>query len=222
MIVAPQAAFAEIRERPRWLIAFAVTSVLGMIGAFLQIPAGTHLAAATIAHQAAHDPNMASMSPEKLQQMTDMAVGIQHWVWVFYPLIVLISITVAALVMLVGNAITKGSGTFGKLFAFAANVAIVNYGLAYLVLGLLSMLRGPADFNSQSDLIRLLPSPAWFVQGDPKLTVLLSALNPFQIWSFVLIALGLKSVADFKTVPAYIVAAVVAFGGLLFAVPLAK
>lgn len=223
VIVAPQAAFAEIRERPRWLIAYAVTCVLGMIGAVLQIPAGSHLAAATLAHQAAHDPNMAAMSPDKLQQMTDIAVGIQHWVWLFYPVITIVGITVAALIMLVGNAIFKGTGTFGKLFALAANVAVVYYGIAYLIIGLLSMLHGASEFNAAGDLIKLLPSPAWLVPGaDPKLTVLLGSLNPFQIWSCVLLALGLKSVADFKTVPAYVVAVIVAFGGLIFAVPFAK
>jgi hypothetical protein len=223
IIVAPQAAFAAIRERPRWLIAYVLTCVLGMIGAFLQIPAGEHVAAAAIAHQAAHDPNMAGMSPEKLRQTTDLVVGIQRWVWVFYPVITIIGITVAALIMLVGNAIVKGTATFGKLFALSANVSIVYYGIAYLIIGFLSTLHGAADFNAAGDLIKLLPSLAWVApNAGPKLTVLLGAINPFQIWSLVLLALGLKSVAGIKTVPAYVVAAIVCFGGLLFSVPLAK
>jgi hypothetical protein len=223
IVVAPFAAFAALRDRPRWLLAFVVTCVLGVIGAFLQVPAGEHIAAATVARQAAHDPNLASMSPEKLQQTTDLVVGIQRWVWVFYPLITLLGITIAALVMLIGNAIGKGSASFAKLFALSAHVSVIYYGIAYLILGILSALRGPADFNAQGDLIRLLPSLAWLApDADPKLSVLLGATNPFQIWSFVLLALGLQKVADLKPVVAWIVAAIVAFGGLLIALPFAK
>lgn len=223
VIVAPRAAFESLRDRPRWLIAFAVTCVLGMIGAFLQIPAGEHIAAATLARQAATDPNLATMSPEKLQQMKDMAVTAQRWIWPFYPIIVIISISIAALVMLIGKAIAKGAASFGRLFALAANVALINWGIYYLIIGALSTLRGAEDFSSQSDIAKLVPSLAWVApSAGPKLTVFLTVFNPFAIWSFVLLALGLQTVAALKPVPAYVVAAVVAFGGILFAAPFAK
>jgi hypothetical protein len=223
VIVAPRAAFESLRDRPRWLIAFAVTCVLGMIGAFLQIPAGEHIAAATLARQAATDPNLATMSPEKLQQMKDMAVTAQRWIWPFYPIIVIISISIAALVMLIGKAIAKGTASFGRLFALAANVALINWGIYYLIIGALSTLRGAEDFSSQSDIAKLVPSLAWVApSAGPKLTVFLTVFNPFAIWSFVLLALGLQTVAALKPVPAYVVAAVVAFGGILFAAPFAK
>jgi len=221
VIVAPGAAFEAIRDRPRWLVAFAITCVLGMIGAYLQIPAGAHVAAATLARQAAHDPNLAS--PEQLQRATQIAVTAQHWIWPFYAIIVVIAVLVAAVVMLIGNAIAHGTGNFGRLFALSANVAFINYGIYYLILGALSTLRGPEDFSSQSDLAKLVPSLAWLApSAGPKLTAFLTVFNPFQIWSFVLLALGLKTIATLKTVPAYVVAAIVAFGGILFVVPFAK
>jgi hypothetical protein len=196
---------------------------LGMIGAFLQTPAGEHVAAATIARKAAHDPDYASMSPEKLHQVTQMAMTFQHWVWPFYPIIVVVAVLVAAVAMLIGNAIVRGTGNFGRLFALAANVALINFGIYYLIIGVLSALRGPDDFSSQSDLAKLVPSLAWLApSAGPKLTAFLTVFNPFQIWSFVLLALGLKTIASLKTVPAYVVAAVVAFGGILFAVPFAQ
>jgi hypothetical protein len=223
VIVAPRSAFESLRDRPRWLIAFAVTCVLGMIGAFLQIPAGEHIAAATLTRQAATDPNLATMSPEKLQQVKDMAVTAQRWIWPFYPIIVIISISIGTLVMLIGSAIAKGTATFGKLFALSANVAFVNWGIYYLIVGALSTLRGADDFSSQSDIAKLVPSLAWLApSAGPKLTVFLTVFNPFAIWSFLLLELGLETVASLKRVPAYVVAAVVAFGGILFAAAFAK
>lgn len=223
VIVAPAAAFAALRERPRWLLAFGVTILLGTIGAYLQIPAGEHLAAATFAREAAHNPDMATMSPEKLKGMTEMVVGIQRWAWLFYPLIVLVAVSIAALALLAGTAIARGQANFARSFALAAHVALINYGVSYLIIGFLSTLRGPDDFNFQSDLIKLVPSLAWFApSADPKLTVLLGTFNPFQIWSFVLLGLGLQTVSGLRTGAAYAVAAVVSFGGALFAVPFAK
>jgi len=220
---APKGAFEALRERPRWLWAFVLTAAVGMVGSFLVVPAGEHIATATIAHQAATDPNMAGMSPAKIRQITDLSVTVQRVVWVFYPLIVLIAIALAALVLLVGNAISRGSANFARLFSLAANVAIINFGVGYLIVGILVALRGPEDFTSQSDVLRVVPSLAWLAPGAaPKLLVFLGTFNPFQIWSFALLALGLRTIAGLRAVPSYVIAAIVTFGGVLFAVPFAR
>jgi hypothetical protein len=221
VIVAPQSAFESLRTRPQWLWAYLVVCVLGMIGAVLQAPAGQHIAIATIQHQAAHDPNMASMTPAQLQNMTHIAAEIQKWVWLFYPVIAIVAILFATVVLLLGNAIAHGTANFVRLFALAANVAVINFGLGYLIIGALGAMRGPAEFNTQIDLLTLMPSLAWLAPGAaPKVLALLNGVNPLQIWSFILLALGLRTIADMKPVPAYIVAALVSFGaaaiGVLF------
>ena len=223
VVVAPVAAFEALRERTHWGWAFLVACVLGMGGALLQIPASEHMIAATLAQSAAHDPNFAAMSPEKQQQIVAQAQSVQRFSWLFFPIIAIVAIVVAAAVMLVGSTISRGSGRFARLFGLAANVAVINFGLAYLLIGILVALRGPDAFSTQRDMLDVLPSLAWLAPGaSPKLVTFLSTFNPFQIWSFALIATGLRVVASVRPAAAYGIAALVSFAGVLFAVPFAK
>jgi len=71
---------AALRDRTHWGWAFLATSILGTIGAVLQIPAGEHVVAATFAHRAATDPQMQSLSPEKQHQALQFAIAIDEQV----------------------------------------------------------------------------------------------------------------------------------------------
>ncbi len=223
VILAPRSAFTSLSGRSHWGWAYLVVCVLGCAGAVLQIPAGEHVAVAAITQNPTHDPKIAEMTPAQMQQVIKFATLAQQWLWVFYPLIALAAIGVASLVLLAGNAIGRGSGTFARLFGLAANVAIVNYGIYYFLVGALAALRGPDSFYTQRDLIGTIPSLAWLAPaGSPKLVVLLAQFNPFQIWSFFLLGLGLVVVANLPRVPAYVLAAVVTFGSAAFSVPFAR
>ena len=214
-LVAPQAAFAALRERPSWVWAFAIVAVLGTTGALLQVPAGTHIAVETLRRDA---PAGAAS-----ETAVTLAVNAQRSAWLVYPVIAAVAIAVAALVLLAGNAIGRGRADYARLFAVAANVAIVNYGIAYGIIGLLAAVRGADAFVAQRDLMLVVPSAAWLVpHGPAKLVALLAGLNPFSLWSFVLLAWGMRGVANVSTGVAYATAAVVDFGPLLFTVPLAK
>jgi hypothetical protein len=223
VIVAPKSAFEAIAAQPRWLVAYLIVCALGMAGAILQIPVGEHVGLATIDHRAAHDPSMASMSAAQLDRVKSYTVIVQRFVWLMYPVIVIIAISIASVLLLVGNAIGRGQGTFGKYFAVAANVAIVNFGIYYLVLGTLCALHSPDSFQTQADVVRQLPSLAWLAPGaGAKLTVFLASINPFSIWSCVLLGLGLRTVGNVSAGVAYATAIVIAFGSVAIAVPFAQ
>jgi hypothetical protein len=223
IILAPQAAFTELASRTHWGWAFVVICVLGCVGAVLQIPAGEHIATATILQNAAHDPNLAGMSPEKQQQTIKLVTRIQDYVWAFYPFIAVVAIAVTALVLKIGSTAGRGEASFGRLFGLAANVAVLNYGIGYLLIGALTRLRGADAYSSSRDLVNTLPSLAWLVPGgSAKLVTFLAQFNPLQIWSLVLFALGLTIVAKVPRGVAYAIATVVTLGGAIFQVPFAK
>ena len=218
VIVAPSAAFSALREKTHWLYAYLIASTLGTIGALLQVPAGKHVAAVMVAHQIATDPQMQAMTPEKQQQITAFAVATQQYAWVALPIIVIIAILVTAAVFTIVNAIGNGGSSFGRLLGLAANVSVIGYGIGYLLIGILAARVGPDAISSQRDLLSLLPSLAKLApENAPKLAAFLAAINPFQIWSAILIVIGLRTMT--KLAPAYIYATaiVVAFGSGVFA-----
>ena len=202
LVVAPAAALAALRERPVWLWAFIVTSVLGAIGSVLIIPAGEHVATTAFAQLAQTDPNVSALSPERQKSMLAISIGVQHFVWAFYPIIVMVGTLVSALVMLIVNAIGKGDGGFRKFFALAMNVAFINFGIGYLLVGLLAYLRGPDSFATQRDIANVIPSLGWLV-SDPKLGTFLSSINPLSLWSTALVGVGLQNVAHIKSAAAW-------------------
>lgn len=222
IVVAPQAAFAALRERTTWVWGFALASVLGMLGAYLQIPAGEHVVTATLAHQAATDPQMQGLSPEKQHQILSFALATQHYAWLGTPLIIIIAIAVAALAFTIANAIGKGGSSFGKLFGLAASISFISFGLSSLLIGLIAQRSGPDALSTTRDIINLMPSLARLApQNAPKLAALLAAINPFQLWSFVLIGLGLKAMTKMPAPLVWATALIVGFGsgafGALFA-----
>jgi hypothetical protein len=193
VIVAPREAFATLRERPYVGWAFLATCILGMAGALLQIPAGEHVAVATLSSNATHDPRIAAMTPEQIQQTITISKTVQHWTWAFYPVIAALAFLVTAIVLLVLNAIGRGDGSFRKSLAIAANVGFLSFGINYFVIGVLAALRGGDAFNVTLDLISLMPSFAWLAPGAPvKLATFLAGFNIFSLWSFVLLALGMR------------------------------
>ncbi len=223
VIVAPKTAFTALRERTHWGWAFVVASLLGTLGALLQIPAGEHVVAASFAHQAATDPQMQNMSPAKQHQALAFALAAQHYAWIALPLIVLVAIVVAASVFTLANFVGKGGSTFSRLFGLAANVSIIGYGIAYLLIGALAARVGPAAISSQRDLLGLLPSLARLAPDNaPKLAAFLATVNPFQIWSFALIVIGLKTMTRLSAPYVYATAIVVGFGSGAFAALFAR
>ena len=223
IVVSPQAAFDSIRERPRWLVAFVVVSVLYAIGSLLTVPAVVHATTVWYPALLAKDPNTASMPPDRVAQGLAFALAFVRWQWVAAPFIVLLAALFAALVLLAVTAIAKGDAGFGRLFALYMNVAVVSIGLGGLLTGIIAFGRGAASFSSPTEVQAAIPSLAWLVPGaGPKLLTLLAAVNPFTIWAFVLLALGTVSVARVSRTAGYIAAAIASFGGILAAAAFAK
>jgi hypothetical protein len=204
MVVAPRAAFAALREQPQWLWAFLITSVLGAIGSVLLIPAYEHVATAMFAAQAASDPNVAAMPPEQQKRMLNITIGVYHWLWLAYPLIVLFASLFTAVLLLIFNAIGGGDGNFKRFWALAVNVAFINFGIGYLLIGVLGYFRGPDTFATQRDVTASLPNLSWLVPGaGVKLGTFLGAFNPFSVWSLILLALGMEEAAHVKRAVAW-------------------
>jgi hypothetical protein len=218
ILIAPRSAFAALRERPAWGWAYAIAAVLGTLGAVLQIPAREHVAGLLLASDAQTNSTLASMSQSQREQAQAFALGGVHWAWLAYPLLVALAVGLATVVMLAATALAGRRASPKRLLALAANVAIVNFGVGYLAQGTIALLRGGNDFTSERDLATTMPSLAWLApQASPALTAALAQLNPFELWSCVLLVIGLTAVADTPLGVALPAALLLSLGGAVFA-----
>jgi hypothetical protein len=216
VIVAPRSAFESLREQPQWFVAFVVVSILGLIGGLLLLPANEHVMSGVFAQQMQTNPQLATMTPEKQQQVLGYQMLAIHWGWVGAPLFVLIGTLVGSLLLFIAGKIVGSPAGFSRFFALEMNIGLVGFGFSYLLLGILAQLRGPDSFGSQHELMGSIPSLGMLASG--KLGAFLGTFNPIYIWNAALLGLGLQGVAGFKPRSAWITAVVLFLIGACFAV----
>jgi hypothetical protein len=210
LLVAPSAAFAELRAIPHWGWALLLTCVLGMIGSYLQVPAAQHVTQYALAH----NPQLAALPADELASRTKVAIKIQGFAWLFFPIVAAIAVAVNALILLIASAIGRGSGTYMKCFGLSANIAFLNFGIGYFLYGVITSFHDPTSFANATDLKSVLPSLAWLAPGaGPKVLAFLSTFSLFQFWSIALMALGLRAVTGISAVAAWVTPVVVSLLG---------
>jgi hypothetical protein len=192
IVIAPKEAFETLRVSPTWGWAFLITVVLAIVAYFVMMPASLH----GVAGDFAKNPQMQQMTPEQLQQM-------QGYTKTFYPIgaailpvVVLFFSLIETLIMLLFNAMGRGSGTFKTLWASSVNIGII-YGISQIVGMAVVLLRGADSFASAGEVQRAIPSLALLAPAGVgiKLVALLATINPFTIWSIVLVVMTMTIVA---------------------------
>ena len=210
-LIAPEEAFAAIRERPQWGWAIAITIVFASIGSWLGTPALRHMIATSYMAQLANDPHIASLPPDRaaaeMQKLVGAAVAFANFTWLFSIVVVPVVILIEAAILFgVRSAIGSPAG-FAQLFSLSTHVQFIAMGIGSIVLGAVVALHSPENYRTQSDFIGSIPTAAWLVPNAPaKLTTFLSTISPFSIWATVILALGLTAVAAFRRGPAWITA----------------
>lgn len=147
IVTSPRSGFVTLAEFPTWGWAYLIAAAFMLVGGYLMTEAFGHAFAAYLPALLAKDPSTANLAPDTLQKIINQQVAFSKWLWLLNPIGLLIANTGWTLVMLVANAIAKGKGTFKTLWAMSMNACAVTFGLSSLVLGLIVMVRGPADFN---------------------------------------------------------------------------
>jgi hypothetical protein len=193
-IAAPKEAFEALREAPTWGWALLTTLVLIAISSFLMVPAIQHSIDASWAQTVASNPRLAGMSEDKLasaKTFTMMIVG-------FSPIFVIVGTFVAMLIqtmiMLIFNAIGRGSGTFKSYWAASWNIAVVAAGIGSLLLAIIIMLRGVDSFATQTSVQAAMPSLGWLAPHLGKLTNFLGAITIFSVWAAWLVVMAMSGV----------------------------
>jgi hypothetical protein len=201
IVIAPDAAFRRLREAPTWFWAFAVATVLGIVGSLLSIPALQHAVNTGMAAELASSPALAQLPPDRQaamihQQVAFMRVFVQL-AWLITPVFVLLIGVIQAVVLLIGDKIAHGSGSFGRYFALGETVAVVGIGLSAVVVALIVFLRGADSFQDLRSVQGVMPSAALLVPGaNAALRGFLTVLQPFNLWAAALLAFGMSAIGN--------------------------
>ncbi|GAC1405544.1 MAG: hypothetical protein NVSMB64_10510 [Candidatus Velthaea sp.] len=221
VVIAPKAAFAQLREVPTWGWAFLVSTILGMIAAFALAPAVAHALSAELPAKLAANPQIAQLPAAQrdaaIAQQIGVAQTITKFSFIFIPIGLAIGSVLQASIMLVANAVTKGDGTFKKFWALAVNAAIVGTGISSLVLMLIVLIRGADSFTSSSEITNALPGAGMLVPASAKAAVaFFGVINIFALWNLTLLAIGMGIVARIPRGAAILTAIVLLLGTGLF------
>jgi hypothetical protein len=191
----PGKAFADIAERPRWLLPVLLI-IVGIIG--YNFAYGSHAGWHSFVMEQMDSPKAAErlqgLTAEQRQQSIAMQEKMMPYVYyvgpIFMPLAFLIS---SGLVM--GMLAMMSAGVrFKQVFAIECYAGLV--GILANILGIVVMfLKSPDQFNFMNPLAF---NPAAFM--DPKasskfLYTLAMGLDLFKIWGTVLTAVGIKAAA---------------------------
>jgi hypothetical protein len=218
IVISPKDAFESIRVAPTWGWAFLISSALAVAAFFLTLPATLH----GFAGDFAANPQMAQMTPDQVQAALKMTATWMPLGAIIIPIAILFFALIEAVVMLVFNAVGRGTGAFKSLWAASVNIGIV-YGLGQIVTAVVVLLRGADSFATAGEVQRAIPSLALVApSGNVKMAAFLATINPFTIWSVVLVALTMTVVARVSKVPAWLAAIVCYALPTLIAVGFAK
>jgi hypothetical protein len=209
----PGKTFADIAERPRWLVPLLLVIVATVAFYFTY---GQHVGwERFVRHQmetnARAQQQMANLSAEQREssiamQVKFMGIGYYFGTIVGIPLMYLIS---AAIVLGIASGLMSAGVKFKQIFAivcYAGLPGILKQALATVVM----FLKSPDEFNLTNPLAF---NPAAFMDplSTPKfLYTVAMSLDLFTIWAILLTAVGLKAAAGKR----------LSFGGALFAVVL--
>jgi len=211
IFVAPSRVFAELREgRVPWWQPWIVQSALALAAGYLSIPSQRAVLAL----------NPRGMSADQLQQSIDFFDRFRYaQLAVIPPTMLLVSLALAGITYVVVTLLSS-KANFRQYFTitlFASVVSTVSVLVSSAVVRSrgVDAIRVPEDAQMSLGLGFLIPGGVWHA--------VLSSIDVFAVWSFILIAMGLERVFDMprrhsvvSVIPWLLITVVLAAVGQLF------
>jgi hypothetical protein len=217
-IAAPSDAFETLRVAPTWGWACLIAIVLLLIGTYLQGPAARHAGVMTTQQMMATSSLFANLTPEKKAEIVARAGQPSVFPYITIAIVLFVIVLFNTLFTLIGNAVGKGQADFKRLWAGSMNIAVPTFALGSIVVGIITMLRGPDAFNSTMDVARAMPSLAYLApHASPALATFLAGISIFSLWGLYLNATMLRVTARTSPGVAWTFAGLITLLGALLA-----
>lgn len=217
-IAAPSDAFETLRVAPTWGWACLIAIVLLAIGIFLQGPATRHAGVLQTQQMLATNSFFANLTPDKKADIVARAGQPSVFPYITLAIVLFVIVLFNTLFTLIGNAVGKGQADFKRLWAGSMNIAVPTFALAQVVIGIITMLRGPDAFSSSMDIARTVPSLAYLApHASAGMVAFLTGISIFSLWGLFLNATMLRVTARTSPGVAWTFAALITLLGALLA-----
>lgn len=215
----PGRTFEWLRDKPKFIMAGIVIIVATMAYqmVFLQ-QMGPDRMRRFMSEQLEKNPQIASMPAADKEKLIEQQLSIQKVVGYALPIFVIIGFLIGTLLYWLG-AKAMGGSNFGFLQALSVFVysSFPPTLIAMLANILILFLKSPDDIDIATSSRGLLhANPTMFYEGKetPVLTTLISTLDLFSIWGWILAAIGLSVVARLSKGSAWGVVIIIALIGV--------
>ena len=216
----PERTFKDFRLKPRFLIAGIISALLIFAYTYgLTLKVGEANVRTFIAQQVDKAPGADSMSAEQKARAVDMQMSINKYTRFAIPIFVFISFFIGGLLYWLG------AKAFGGTGYYLQNVAVWIYaGFPPLVLSMVAnlivmMVKSADEIDLAASQRGLLhANPGFFIDGkaNPILATLVSTLDIFAIWGWILAAIGLSVVNKISKGAAWTLVIITVLIGLAF------
>lgn len=223
IFIEPGRTFEDLRRKPRFILGIILLSILASASVFaLYQKMGEDGIRRSVNEQLDRSAQTANMPPEQRQGVVNINLAIQKYM----PLMVLVIVPLA--IFVIGLFYFLGSKAFGGTGGFFHAVSVVVY--SSLPLGVIGAIAGFIVLAIKSaddiDLVAaqrgglLQANPTMFIDGkaQPVLAAILSSVDVFQIWGWILAAIGLRITSKLSTGSAWAIVIIFALIGILFKV----
>lgn len=206
--VAPSKTFTDIKNgHTSWWLPFVLFLVVGTgLWATVNAKVGwTTVAENGVKMNTRASEAMDKLTPEQRESQMKMSARIQQGIWGLGPVWVLVMNLIAAAVLLgTINFGFGGKASFGKVLAVTWYAGLP--GLIKLLIGIIGLFAGvaPDAFLPQNPAGTNLGYYMNPLETNKALYALATAIDPIAIWTMVLIAIGLATVAGVKRSAGYI------------------
>ena len=219
----PGRTFEDLRKKPRFILGLVLISILASAMSFaLYQKVGEAGIRRAVNEQLDRSPQTASMPADQRQGIVSFNLTLQKYM----PIVVFVIVPI--FMFIIGLFYFLGANAFGGNGGFLHAVSVVVYSsipptVLMTIAGLIVLAVKSADDIDLTAAQRgglVQANPSMFIDGkaQPVLAAILSTVDVFQIWGWILAAIGLKITNKLSSGSAWAIVIIFALIGVLFKV----
>lgn len=190
LIIHPRQAFATLRERPYWVVVFALLSMASVSLGILMMPYNVRAALAGLP---------SDMPVEQQQEIVAKWHRAQRTGMMMMPALLLMKLAFGALVIWLLSIGAGKTEKFKRAMSLITHAGVIVTLEAWFVFATLAW-RGLDAIRTPFDLQPEIGLNALIATTSVPMTALLGGINPFELWFVVVLAMGLAKMFELRKV----------------------